>query len=148
MVRSGTQVGRVNARQRKFAELYAQNPNATQSAIDAGYSARTARQIGQRLLSNVDVSEYIRQLQQTAENERIASIAEIKSFWSDTMRDREQRPEYRLKASELLCKAGGGFISTVNLKADVEAEISETNVVFYIPDNGRSIIGDDNNNEK
>jgi phage terminase small subunit len=49
----------VNDRQTLFVEAYLRNPNATQAAIEAGYSAKTAKQQGQRLLTNVDVSAAI-----------------------------------------------------------------------------------------
>jgi len=43
-----------------FCEEYIKNGgNATQAAIQAGYSKKSAKQQGSRLLTNVDVSEYI-----------------------------------------------------------------------------------------
>ena len=42
-------------RQRRFAEEYLLDLNATQAAIRAGYSPRTAEQQGSRLLSNANV---------------------------------------------------------------------------------------------
>lgn len=47
----------LNERQQRFVEEYLIDLNATQAAIRAGYSAKTAKQQGQRLLTNVDVSE-------------------------------------------------------------------------------------------
>src|SRR3990172_7601363 len=44
-----------------FIEEYLQCFNATEAAKRAGYSERTARQQGSRLLSNVDISEEIKQ---------------------------------------------------------------------------------------
>ena len=45
-------------KQRRFVELY--NGNATEAAIAAGYSRKTARSIGQRIFTNVDVAEAIK----------------------------------------------------------------------------------------
>ncbi len=45
----------MNDKQRRFVEEYLIDLNATQAAIRAGYSAKTAKQQGQRLLTNVDV---------------------------------------------------------------------------------------------
>lgn len=42
-------------RQLRFVEAYLIDPNATQAALKAGYSAKTARQQGERLLTNVAV---------------------------------------------------------------------------------------------
>jgi phage terminase small subunit len=46
-------------RQKLFVEYYLQNPNATEAAIRAGYSERTARSQGQRLLTNVDIAKAV-----------------------------------------------------------------------------------------
>ncbi len=43
-------------KQQRFVEEYLVDLNATQAATRAGYSARTARQQGDRLLSNVDIA--------------------------------------------------------------------------------------------
>lgn len=46
-------------KQQRFVEEYLIDLNATQAAIRAGYSAKTAKQQGGRLLTNVDVSEAV-----------------------------------------------------------------------------------------
>ena len=46
----------LTARQQRFVEEYLIDLNATQAAIRAGYSARTAEQQGPRLLGNVGVA--------------------------------------------------------------------------------------------
>lgn len=47
----------LSAKQELFVQEYLRSYNATQSAIKAGYSEKTARSQGQRLLTNVDVSK-------------------------------------------------------------------------------------------
>ena len=47
----------LNARQNLFCIEYIKDLNATQAAIRAGYSEKTARSQGQRLLTNVDVQK-------------------------------------------------------------------------------------------
>ncbi|BAQ67220.1 terminase small subunit [Rhodovulum sulfidophilum] len=49
----------LTAKQRRFVEEYLVDLNATQAAIRAGYSARTAEQQGSRLLRNVQVLDAI-----------------------------------------------------------------------------------------
>jgi phage terminase small subunit len=49
----------VNPKHARFVDEYLVDNNATQAAIRAGYSAKTARQIGARLLTNVDISAAI-----------------------------------------------------------------------------------------
>lgn len=46
----------LSEKQQRFVEAYLIDPNATQAAIKAGYSERTARSQGERLLTTVDVS--------------------------------------------------------------------------------------------
>lgn len=46
-------------KQQRFVEEYLLDLNATQAAIRAGYSAKTAYSMGQRLLKNVEVSQAI-----------------------------------------------------------------------------------------
>lgn len=47
-------------RQQRFVDEYLVDLNATQAAIRAGYSADTARQQGNRLLTNVDVDKAVK----------------------------------------------------------------------------------------
>ena len=48
-------------RQIKFVEEYIKSLNATDAAIKAGYSEKTARSQGSRLLTNVDIQKVIQQ---------------------------------------------------------------------------------------
>jgi phage terminase small subunit len=50
---------KLTEKQQRFANEYLIDLNATQAAIRAGYSPRTAEQQGSRLLSNVKVRAYI-----------------------------------------------------------------------------------------
>lgn len=50
-------------KQQRFVEEYLIDLNATQAAIRAGYSERTANEQGSRLLANVSVSEAIAEAQ-------------------------------------------------------------------------------------
>tara|TARA_R110000787_G_scaffold157390_1_gene271306 strand:- start:256 stop:705 length:450 start_codon:yes stop_codon:yes gene_type:complete len=54
----------MNPKQTAFVKEYAIDHNATQAAIRAGYSERTARQIGQQLLTKVDISEAVGKTQE------------------------------------------------------------------------------------
>ena len=68
---------KLNVRQKAFCEYYVASGNATEAAIKAGYSKRTAKSIGQRLLTFVDIKKYIDELMQKLESERIASAEEV-----------------------------------------------------------------------
>jgi phage terminase small subunit len=62
----------ITAKQQKFVAEYLVDLNATQAAIRAGYSAKTAEQQGSRLLSNAKVAEAVQ-----AGQGRIAAKLEI-----------------------------------------------------------------------
>lgn len=68
----------------KFAMDYAVSDNATASAKKAGYSDKTAYSQGQRLLKNVEVQDYIKQLRKeyadTHEVEKDTIINELKKI--------------------------------------------------------------------
>jgi phage terminase small subunit len=51
-------------KQKRFCEEYLIDLNATQSAIRSGYSVKTARQLAQRMLTNVDIQSYIQELRE------------------------------------------------------------------------------------
>jgi len=53
----------LTAKQQKFISEYLIDLNATQAAIRAGYSKKTARSIGQNLLTKVDIQEAIQEKQ-------------------------------------------------------------------------------------
>ena len=70
----------------QFCNQYLIDLNATQAAKRAGYSEKTARSQGNRLLTNVDVQNYIQKLQQgiakrnqIAQDEIIQDLIEIKN---------------------------------------------------------------------
>lgn len=52
---------KLNDRQRRFCDEYLKDLNATQAAIRAKYSSKTAGQIGERLLRNVEVAKYLKE---------------------------------------------------------------------------------------
>jgi phage terminase small subunit len=97
----------LNEKQKAFCEYYASTFNATESAKKAGYSQKTARSIGQRLLTYVDVQKYLAELSNKAKTSRIADITEILEFFSETMRNKALMPKDRLKAAELLRESVG-----------------------------------------
>ncbi|MBS5716631.1 MAG: terminase small subunit [Veillonella sp.] len=95
----------------KFAEEWLKTTNATQSAIKAGYSERTAYSAGNRLLKKVDVRQYIDERLAEMKESSIADTNEVMQFLSSTMRGDipdqfglDPALNDRLKAAELLGK--------------------------------------------
>lgn len=73
-------------KQERFCVEYLVDCNATQAAIRAGYSAKTARSQGQRMLTNVDIKSKIDELREELKNSRIASAVERMEFLTQVMR--------------------------------------------------------------
>ena len=114
----------LNARQKAFCEYYVASGNATESAKKAGYSEKTAKSIGQRLLTFVDVQTYIEELNQNVKNNRIADMTEVKEFWTETLRNNKAKMQDRLKASEYLAKTNGAFLEKLEVKGGIPVVIS------------------------
>lgn len=122
----------MNARQKAFCEAYAETGNAAEAARKAGYSEKSARQQGRRLLTNADILQYVRELQNQAAAVRVASIVQVKAVLSDILNDTGARNSDRIKAGETLLRAAGAFAQ----KGDETGEERE-DVYIYLPDNGR-----------
>ncbi len=132
----------VKEKQKRFCEEYLVDCNATQAAIRAGYSEKTARAIGQRLLTNVDIKKYIEQQLQKLKNEKIADAQEVLEYLTSVMRG-EQKEQValltgegcqelvqkdisakdRIKAAELIGKRYGLFTEKVELQGETTIQI-------------------------
>mgnify|MGYP004514734169 FL=1 len=85
-------------KQKAFADEYLKCGNATEAAKKAGYSERSARQMGTENLSKPSISSYIQERQKQIDDERIADIAEIQRFYSSVLRG-EVKDQFGLDAS-------------------------------------------------
>lgn len=145
----------MNDRQKRFVTEYIIDHNATQAAIRAGYSERTARSQGQRLLTKVDIKKAIKELQDEVRDENIAEAKEVEEFLSLSMRGeiteevvvtenigdfmsearvikKQLSGRDRIKAAELLGKRYALFtdnkdvnIKTPNIIFDIESDSNE-----------------------
>ncbi len=71
----------LTAKQQRFKEEFLVDLNATQAAIRAGYSEKTAYSQGQRLLKNVEVQAAIRQaMQERSERTQITQDQVLREF--------------------------------------------------------------------
>lgn len=67
----------LNAKQAAFVREYLVDHNATQAAVRAGFSVKTAKQQGSRLLTNVDVAKALAAAEARVSEEHDITIAEI-----------------------------------------------------------------------
>lgn len=89
---------KLTPKQKKFAEYYIQSGNATEAAKKAGYSTKTARQIGTENLAKPSISAYIAQRMGSLDNKLIAEADEVLMFYTAVMRG-EVKDQFGLEAS-------------------------------------------------
>lgn len=78
-------------KQKAFCDEYIRNGgNATQAAVDAGYSKNTAAQIGAENLTKPYISAYIAERQNKIDSENICSLREIQEFRTRVLRGEEK----------------------------------------------------------
>ncbi len=134
-------------KQKRFADEYLVDCNATQAAVRAGYSKKTARSIGQENLTKPDVKAYIDEQLAQMHDKNIADTEEVMQYLTSVLRGQSESEivvvegtgdgcsdarkmmkapdeKERLKAAELLGKRYGIFTDKVNLKGTVPVIIS------------------------
>lgn len=140
-------VAKMTNKQKRFCDEYLIDMNATQSAIRAGYSPKTAYKIGQENLIKPLIKEYIEKRMKEKESELIATQDEVLRYLTSVMRG-QSRSEIvvvegcgdgvseakrmlkapdereRLKAGELLAKRYGILSDKVKVDGAIPVVIS------------------------
>lgn len=76
----------MNERQRRFADEYIKTGNATQAAINVGYSEKTANRIASQNLSKLDIKSYIDEQMQELHKSNIMDATEALYILSEIAR--------------------------------------------------------------
>ena len=85
-------------KQKKFCEWYIKTGNATESALKAGYSKRTAARTGSENLHKPEIAGYISQRMASQDAKLVADANEVLTFLSSVMRG-EQKDQFGLDAA-------------------------------------------------
>ena len=124
----------LNQRQIRFVQNYMKTNNITHSAIDAGYSPKTAHVQGCKLLKNTNVSEYINAINERIESDKIADIEEVMQYLTSVMRG-EKKDQFDLDpALSERTKAASELAKRLDVKArnlNIECAV---NIIDDIPD--------------
>lgn len=119
-------------KERIFADEYIKTTNATQSAIKAGYSEKSASSKGSQLLRKVKVRQYIDDVMEKRSKNTIATADEVLEYLTKVMNGEEKDAfgldvsvADRTKAAELLGKRHMLFTDKVKLDAEIEIDISD-----------------------
>lgn len=98
----------LNQRQQLFVNEYLIDLNATQAAIRAGYSEKTAYSQGPRLLENVEIQEALKEAQmKTVQKLEITREEVIKDLIYIKEKNIDEWPPHALKALEMINKMLG-----------------------------------------
>jgi phage terminase small subunit len=124
--------GKLTPKQALFVQEYLIDLNATQAAIRAGYSDKTARSSGQRMLTNVDIQEAI-QKGQLNRAQRVRRTAD--DVLTDILRigrKAEETGEFgpALKAAELEGKHLGMFTDKLDHSGEVVIRVKRDRVEY------------------
>ena len=130
-------------RQQKFCDEYLISGNATDAAIKAGYSRKTAKQTGSENLAKPDLKAYIETELEKLHSAKIADAEEVMKYLTSVMRgehteqvlklvgegvqtvtDIDVSAKERLKAAELIGKRYGLFTDKVGLEGAVPVIIT------------------------
>lgn len=120
---------KLTEKQKRFADEYIKLGNATQAAIKAGYSKKTANRIGAENLSKLVIRDYIDKRMQAIENNRIMSAKEAVELLTGIGRG---------EVKETVVIASPVGVETVEKEADLKTRISAIKEILKrYPDNDK-----------
>ena len=128
----------MTARQERFCQEYAKTGNATLSAINAGYSEKTANEQGSRLLANVKIQQRIRELQGEIKNDNIMGAREMQEVLTSIIKQESQEEVIVVEGcgdgiSEAVTKkkrpSQADRIKAIQLLAKMQGVLDSANVV-------------------
>lgn len=120
---------KLTEKQKRFADEYIKLGNATQAAIKAGYSNKTANRIGSENLSKLVVRDYIDERMQAIENNRIMTAKEAVELLTGIGRG---------EVKETVVVASPVGVETVEKEADLKTRISAIKEILKrYPDNDK-----------
>lgn len=137
---------KLTLKQKKFADEYIISGNATQSAIKAGYSKKTAGVIAVENLEKPNIKAYIDKRLKELDDKAIAKQEEVLQYLTAVMRGQSKSAvvvieglgeglsearlinktpdeKDRIKAAELLGKRYGAFTEKVDISGDMNLSI-------------------------
>lgn len=134
---------KLTLKQQRFADEYIISGNATQSAIEAGYSKKYANTNASKLLQNTTIKHYIDEQLEILKNERVADQQEVLEYLTSIVRGEQTEQTLRgvgegaqeidnidvsakdrIKAAELLGKRYGIWTDKTELTGEIDTEIS------------------------
>lgn len=106
---------KLTPKQKAFADEYIKSGNATQAAIKAGYSDKSARFVGAENLTKPNIKSYIDAKMAEIESHKIADAKEVLEFYTAVMRGKQKETVF--------VQAGKGYAKEQK-EADLKTRIS------------------------
>jgi len=106
---------KLTEKQKRFCDYYIETGNATEAAIRAGYSEKTARFIGAENLTKPNIKNYIDNKLKELEDKRIAKAEEVLKYLTAVMRGDETEEVVVVEG------LGEGMSSATTIKKQVGA---------------------------
>ena len=118
----------MNPRQEAFCLEYAACGNATQAAIKAGYSENSARQDAQRMLTNADIQNRLKELREEIDSPKIADAREMQETLTRIIRKELEEEVLMAEGkgdgiTEIVKKKKSGSIRDITKAIDTLARI-------------------------
>lgn len=111
---------KLTPKQQKWIDEYIKCDDYTTASRNAGYTGddTTLKNMGyQNSIKFKELLDARRlELSEKINNKNIAELEDIFEFWTKTFRDNKEDTRDRIKASELLAKAKGGFVEKKEVK--------------------------------
>lgn len=129
---------KLTQKQQRFVDEYIILGNATQAAIKAGYSKKTAKQMGTENLAKPIVKTAIEKRNEEIKSEKTADMTEVMEYLSSVMRGEqtesvatakgvyenvEVSAKDRIKAAELIGKRNGAWTDRKVISGDVQIDV-------------------------
>ena len=109
-------------RQELFIQEYIKTGNATNSAIKAGYSKKTARVIGQENLTKPYIKKKINELSQKIACNSIMTAKERQEYLTKLINAADVKVSDKLKALDILNKMTGEYIQKVEVNGEIKSD--------------------------
>lgn len=129
---------KLTLKQQRFVDEYIISGNATQAAIKAGYSKKTANRIAAENLSKPVIKTVIDKRNEEIKSEKTADMTEVMEYLTSVMRGKETESvttakgvynnvpvtaKDRIKAAELIGKRHGAWTDKKEINGNVSIDI-------------------------
>lgn len=131
-------IQKLTQKQQRFVDEYIISGNATQAAIKAGYSKKTAQQMGAENLTKPVVKAAIDERNAQIESHKIATMTDVMEYLTSVMMGKETEAvatakgvyndvpvgaKDRIKAAELIGKRHGAWTDRKEVSGNLDIDI-------------------------